>query len=64
MKTNKDWFETLEEPYRTQALENTIRIFNEESLSDSLLRSFNWKNSPERHHYWETLHNKLENENN
>ena len=63
MKTNKEWFEELEEPYKTQALQNSKVTKPVSSLLDALLWSFDWYYSPQRHPYWETLYNKLENEN-
>lgn len=62
MKTIKEWFNTLEEPYKTQALKNTkADILSEkaEDLSDALLRAFIWIDSPEGHEYWDELEDSL-----
>lgn len=57
-KTVEEWFNDLEEPYKTQALENT----KDESLkpiagsmSEALLRAFYWTDSPQGHQYWFNL---------
>lgn len=65
-KTIEEWFNELEEPYRTQAIENTIKLSNSEytlksfesSLSEALSASFVWEASPEGHEYWRDLFGK------
>lgn len=58
MKTAKEWFETLPEPERTQALFNTedIDIANEcRTLSDAIETSFVWHQTREGYKYWRKL---------
>lgn len=58
MKTIKDWLKELEEPYRTQALENAdinkLQLL-EPSLKDALSAAFVWDDSPQKHPYWNQL---------
>jgi hypothetical protein len=57
-KTIKEWLETLPEPYRTQALENTKDLAPNRlteytsSLPDALFCAFAWGKSPEGNEYW------------
>jgi len=65
MKTAKEWFETLEEPYRTQAIENTDEDLLKEkffNLSKALIYSFLWGNTPQGHEYWSILKTKISNQ--
>lgn len=62
MKTIKDYLEQLQEPYRTQALNNT----KEEDLNTivtntrkALYFAFTWQTSPEGYDYWNNLHESL-----
>lgn len=60
MKTIKEWFEELEEPYRSQALFNHIKEHGGETdivknLEDALYSGFSWNDSPEGHNYWSEL---------
>ena len=58
-KTIKEWFQDLEEPYRSQALNNCDPVFlklKKPSASDALLGGFTWINQPEGHDYWSKLH--------
>lgn len=60
MKTQKEYLELLEEPYRTKALEQMkypLAICS--SISDALMGAFIWKDSYEGADYWEELHDKL-----
>lgn len=59
MKTAKEWFKTLEEPYRTQAIANTEEEYlnhEYEYLSDALLSSFTWVETPQKFYYWDELY--------
>ncbi len=61
MKTAKEWFETLPEPERTQALFNTedADIVNEcSSVVDAIETSFVWGNTREGYKYWKKLAHK------
>lgn len=66
MKTAKEWFETLEEPYRTQAIEITsnedMLNLEYEGLLYALYGSFTWFETPQGHEYWGKLHEKLSNQ--
>ena len=64
MKTVKEWLETLDEPYRSQALENLNMNIEyadilEPSLADALSGAFTWKGTPQGHDYWSKLVNSL-----
>jgi hypothetical protein len=55
MKTVKEWLETLDEPYRSQALENLLPEYAsilEYSVNEALLGAFTWVNSPQGYEYW------------
>lgn len=55
-KTVKEWFEELEEPYKTQAFDNTEADMLEcvaEALSDALFGAFSWECSNEGAEYWD-----------
>lgn len=63
-KTVKDWLNTLNEPYKTKAINQTNKdILNLKcnSMSDALLRMFHWERSLEGCEYWNDLHESLEN---
>ena len=54
-KTIQEWFNELEEPYRTQANYNTKEVnltVNRNSLSQAVLGAFDWKATPEGDTYW------------
>ena len=54
-KTIKEWLETLPEPYRTEALENTMYkrlTFMRENLHESILSAFEWLHTTQGHAYW------------
>lgn len=65
MKTIREWFEELEEPYRTQAISNSKKFnpggldLQDRSLSDALTSAFLWESTPEGHDYWHSLFLKL-----
>lgn len=60
MKTIREWLEGLPEPYRTQAMNNTIRVGKRSLDSISICNSlywviqeaFVWQDSPEGGKYW------------
>lgn len=65
MKTIKEWFETLEEPYRTEAINNTEgKKLNSKqfSLIGSLEIAFIWQESLQKQEYWEGLYLSLKKE--
>jgi len=59
MKTIKQWLETLEEPYKTEALNNSYssnEAIEVMSLSEALKWAFTWSVTNEGHYYWCNLH--------
>lgn len=68
MKAIREWLNELEEPYRSQALEN-VRKLNDlpdsvlngmsESLEESLYDAFIWMDSIQGLDYWVDLKNSL-----
>lgn len=53
MKTIKEWFETLPDPYKTQALENSIQLTGKKVPSlVGALNSFIWSDTPQGREYW------------
>lgn len=65
-KTLRQWFEMFPEPYRTQAIENTIEQFGELKLERSIACAvravsfaFVWDDSPQKCKYWEGFRIKL-----
>lgn len=65
MKTIEQWFNELPEPYRSQALENTLNQWGEKilkapahSIKLALLTGFTWEDTPKEqgHRYWEKLY--------
>lgn len=64
MKKAKSWFKTLEEPYKTKAINNTPKDMLKlryNTLAEALLGSFIWNDSEEGHFYWEKLEKELNN---
>jgi hypothetical protein len=65
MKKVIEWLKELDEPYRSEAIENckkdTPYTGNKEAefLSDALGDAFVWKETKQGHVYWESLHEKL-----
>lgn len=65
-KTIEEWFNELEEPYRTQAIENARNLNIDkdrledlaDSMSDAIMIAFIWCHSPEGHEYWSDLFGK------
>ena len=63
-KTIKDWLNTLKEPYKSKALQQTNEdILNLycDSLLNSLYQMFEWESSEEGLEYWSDLTSSLEN---
>ena len=71
MKTIREWFNELPDPYRTQAINNADSILldnksvgkNCVSLLDALEKAFIWENSPEDFQYWVNLYKVLKSKN-
>lgn len=62
MRTIKYWLEKLDEPYRSQALQNTS--FNRlewlaSCIGNAIADAFAWRNTPEGHDYWLDFHRKI-----
>jgi hypothetical protein len=58
-KTLRKWFEMFPEPYRTQAIENTIELegkarleYTDKNAVEAINGGFVWKQSPQGHDYW------------
>jgi hypothetical protein len=58
-KTLRQWFEMFPEPYRKQAIENTIELEGKAQLEETdknaveaINGGFVWKKSPQGHGYW------------
>jgi len=62
MKTYKEWFEQLPEPYRSEAIANDDPSYSPygngkaNTLLESIEFSFNWLLSKEGTHYWEHVY--------
>ena len=58
MKTYKEWFGQLPEPYRSQAIASDDRSYKDygngraNTLDDAIYYSFNWSSSKEGGDYW------------
>ncbi len=69
MKTIREHFEQLDEPYRTQAIENAGGVgtllhedrlhVQELSIIDALMGGFLWASTPQGHEYWNELYDYL-----
>lgn len=63
MKTIRDYLEMLNEPERSEAIENTpenrLKSIQFNSTEDSLIIAFDWESSIQGHDYWNDIHNKL-----
>lgn len=60
-KTNKDWFNTLPEPIRSQALANSSDEYEEKTLSGAISGSFVWAGTPEGSSYWGDIQTRAQN---
>jgi len=62
MQTIKQWFETLPEPYRSQAIENSLpgnlnsRV---DSLFIALSCGFKYRRSPQGFDYWKSFQDEI-----
>ena len=68
MKTIEQWFNELPEPYRSQALENTLNQFGKKRLKvhklnirEALSSGFIWNDTPKKqgHNYWYNFYETL-----
>jgi hypothetical protein len=66
-KTLRQWFEMFPEPYRTQAIENTIALIGEtqleqtaQSAADAIECAFNWHESSQGANYWKNFYDQGE----
>lgn len=59
MKIIKEWLSEINEPYKSQALNNLTNesIIKHESFSSALQCAFIWKDSPEGYDYWKRIFN-------
>jgi hypothetical protein len=65
LKTREEWFDTLEEPTRVMAIQNTkAKKLKEKcmSLSCALEAAFVWVETTEGHKYWEDVYLNIRNE--
>ena len=63
-KTIKDWLNTLKEPYKSKAIQQTNKNILElqcNSITDALLKMFEWESSEEGDLFWDNLYVTLEN---
>ena len=61
MKTIKEWLEMLNEPERSEALENTnIYLFEKvNECKDAICMAFDWDKSPQKENYWYNIYLQL-----
>ena len=59
MKKIKEWLSEINEPYKSQALNNLTNesIIKHESFSSALQCAFIWKDSKEGYDYWKRIFN-------
>lgn len=59
MKKIKEWLSEINEPYKSQALNNLTNesIIKHESFSSALQCAFIWKDSNEGYKYWSKIFN-------
>ena len=57
MKKIKEWLSEINEPYKSQALNNLTNesIIKHKSFSSALQSAFIWKNSNEGYKYWSNI---------
>ena len=63
-KTIKQWLNTLDEPYKSKAIQQTNKNILElqcNSITDALLKMFEWESSEEGDLFWDNLYVTLEN---
>lgn len=62
MKTVKQWFETLPQPYSQQAIDNTSPYqltLEYDDIKTALLSAFVWEHTLQGHDYWNKLQESL-----
>lgn len=62
MKQIQQWLEELEEPYKTQAFENTQEdrlTLVTDTLSNAIQKAFTWSETPQGRNYWGEIHDKI-----
>lgn len=62
LKTRKEWFETLEDPYKTELIQNSSPLKLKQkvvSLEIAVIMAFVWGDSPQKHKYWENFYNSI-----
>ncbi len=65
MKTFRELFEELDEPYRSQAIVNSEEygfVLDEEyadTVQDAIVYGFSWRDTEEGCYYWSKLHESL-----
>jgi hypothetical protein len=63
-KTIKDWLNTLKEPYKSKAIQQTNKDILEiqcNNITDALLKMFEWESSEEGDLFWDELFESLVN---
>jgi len=58
MKTTKQWLESLNEPYKSEALSNMIKGVSDakvKTMSEALLTAFPWNHTKQGFQYWDEL---------
>ena len=63
-KTIKEWLNTLKEPYKSKAIQQTNKDTLElqcNSITDALLKMFEWESSEEGDLFWDELFESLVN---
>ena len=68
-KVYYDFYQQLDEPYKSQAIENynegfSFKFATPEKLSTSIINGFSWHYSPEKDEYWQILYDKIQKEQN
>lgn len=64
-KTAREWFDMLNEPERSQAIENTvaseldIEARHIHSVADAILMKYDWEYSPQGTTYWQKIHKSI-----
>jgi hypothetical protein len=64
--TRIDWFNKLDEPYKSEAIQETDLSLLEnkvKTLEGALFGGFRWSESKQGHDYWNRLYNKIIKEN-
>lgn len=64
-KTIKDWLNTLKEPYKSKAIQQTNKDIlkeNSKDLEEAIYKMFDWEASDEGFEYWSELVENIENQ--